>query len=100
MVERGGTLMDTRRRARIMAAVPDLAEAIAWCKQRRMGVKLVSLEGTLSADFIAEVQAYDSRLGGSSDVESIVVNNKHGFTSHRLVFKHPYHAFEFKMRWL
>jgi hypothetical protein len=81
---------------------PGLAKALEWCAARRMGVKLVAEPcdvNMVRPEIIETVNRRDDWAWRAIVVPSV----EKGYAqtiSHRLVFKKPNHAFEFKMRWL
>ena len=81
---------------------PGLAEALKWCAARRMSVKVVAepckVDMVRSEIFEAVNRRHD--WAWHTIVETSVKKGYAQTISHRLVFKKPNHAFEFKMRWL
>ncbi|MCJ2076447.1 hypothetical protein MKK68_12405 [Methylobacterium sp. E-016] len=96
------SLAGSRRRARVRASVPQLDEALKWCAERRMGVKLVCVEAQPHPKFVEYCHELDAQLKLRSRWSNIAEVNLsyESYASHRLAFKDPLHAFEFKLRWL
>ncbi|MFE1597519.1 hypothetical protein [Methylobacterium sp. ID0610] len=73
---------------------PGLAEALKWCAQRRMGAKTVMVRDP-------DAPSPETREWlDAHDEDGRVGSPWYKTYSHRLVFKNPNHAFEFKMSWL
>jgi hypothetical protein len=111
------------RRAMLKQSCPGLTDALAWCAERRMGVQLVTVPlAAVSNEFLEEARArdggrpyglscllspatmitrpvYHARTGKPKGTVEVPRKPNPVF-SHRLLFKTPNHAFEFKMRWL
>lgn len=104
------------RRVKLKATCPGLTEPLKWCAAKRMGVKLVTVEGIdLPEDLATEIKDHHdggsagislhTRLQGISDVRGDSQGNLYVCTfkpkifGHRLVFKDVNHAFEFKLAW-
>jgi hypothetical protein len=104
------------RRVKLKATCPGLADPLKWCAAKRMGVKIVTVEGIdLPEDLATEIKNHHdggspgislyTRLQGISDVRGDSQGNLHVHTfkpkifGHRLVFKDVNHALEFKLAW-
>ncbi|SEH89238.1 hypothetical protein SAMN02799636_04318 [Methylobacterium sp. 275MFSha3.1] len=112
------------RHAGLKQTCPGLADALAWCKDRRMGVKMVTVPLDVPPeDLVAEAKArfdgnrcvgnlYEYLTRTSYKTWSYRVDDREikpiirevpcdpaYIYSHRLMFTKPNGAFEFKMRW-
>lgn len=85
------------RRISLRRNVPVLDEALKWCAERRMAVKLATVEVDIQGNLLEAYRELEQMVDTSSISSVFDASAKH--TSHRLVFKRWENAFEFKLRW-
>ena len=102
LIEVVGSIAGSRQRARVRFSVPQLDEALKWCTERRMGMKLICVEARPHPEFAQLCQEIDEQRRTKtlwSNVLEISCASNKCYASYRLVFQRIRHAIEFKIAW-
>lgn len=79
-------LVSYARVANIKKSVPELDEALRWCAERRMGVRVRCVEGEMSDRLARTLRDWEQRHRGG-EVTRYLLDPDMRFASHQLVFR-------------
>jgi len=81
----------------VRRAVPELAEALRWCAERRMGTRVVCVPGSMNDQLAAILWDWKGPCGRHS-AEALLAPD-YPLKSHQLKFKCWDRAFAFRLAW-
>lgn len=82
----------------VRRAVPELADALRWSAERRLGTRVVCTKGTMNDQLAAILRGVNGNYGRYSPAEALLAPD-YPLASHQLKFKSWQRAFEFRMAW-